>query len=128
MLTATARDLLAWDLEWLRDGAVNLLTLDLGRWSDIRVVDDKRVGDLVRALPAARAAQALTLSDGLTIARRAGAGMLVMGDYFKIGKGTRFVVNVFDVERGTRVRSYVQQAPEQDSLKIEKSTLARINP
>lgn len=113
------------DLEWLRDGAVNLLTLDLGRWSDIRVVDDKRVGDLVRELPAARAAQPLTLGDGLAIARRAGAGMLVMGDYFKAGKGTRFVVNVFDVERGTRVRSYVQQAPEQDSLLTAFGPIAR---
>lgn len=113
------------DLDWLRAAAVNLLTLDLGRWSDIRVVEEKRVGDLMRELPAARAAQALTLSDGLAIARRAGAGMLVMGDYFKIGKGTRFLVNVFDVERGSRLRSYVQQTPDQDSLLSAFGPIAR---
>ena len=113
------------DLDWLRDASVNLLTLDLGRWTDIHVVDDKRVGDLLRELPAARAAQPLTLNDGLSIARRAGAGKLVMGDYFKVGKGARIVVNVFDVQRGSRIRSVTQQAPEQDSVLSAFGPIAR---
>ncbi len=29
------------ELEWLRDASVNLLSLDLSRWTDISVVDDK---------------------------------------------------------------------------------------
>ena len=113
------------DLEWLRDASVNLLSLDLGRWTDIRVVPDKRVGDLLRELPPARAAAALTLSDGLSIARRAGAGTLVMGDFFKAGKGARLVANVFDVATGTKLRSAVQQAAEQDSLLTSFTPLAR---
>ena len=48
------------ELDWLRDASVNLLTLDLGRWTDVHVVPDKRVGDLVRELPTGRDA-ALTL-------------------------------------------------------------------
>lgn len=113
------------DLDWLRDASVNLLTLDLGRWTDIHVVDDKRVGDLLRELPASRASQPLTLNDGLSIARRAGAGKLVMGDYFKVGKGARIVVNVFDVQRGSRIRSFTQQAPEQDSVLSAFGPIAR---
>ncbi|MEP7002126.1 MAG: hypothetical protein ABI969_16675 [bacterium] len=60
------------ELDWLRDASVNLLSLDIGRWTDLRVVPDKRVGDLLRELPPARLAATLTLSDGLAIARRAG--------------------------------------------------------
>ena len=112
------------ELDWLRDASVNLLSLDIGRWTDIRVVPDKRVGDLLRELPLARTAATLTLSDGLSIARRAGAGNLVMGDFFKVGKGARLVANVFDVATGAKLRSAVQQASEQDSLLTAFTPLA----
>ncbi|MDB4906150.1 MAG: protein kinase [Gemmatimonadetes bacterium] len=115
----------ATDLEWLRDASVNLLSLDLSRWTDISVVDDKRVTDLVRTLPTARAAQSLSLEDGLALARRAGAGMLVMGDFFKVGKGARLVANVFNVRSGARLRSITQQALDADSLLAAFGPLAR---
>jgi TolB-like protein len=104
------------DLDWVRDASVNLLTLDLERWTDIRVIDDKHVGDLLRDLPPARATQPLTLNDGVGMAKRAGAGRLVMGDYFRVGKGARFVVNVFDVETGKRLRTFTQNATDPDSV------------
>ncbi len=113
------------DLDWLRDASVNLLSLDLSRWTDIAVVDDKRVGDLVRELPAANAASSLTLSDGLALARRAGAGTLVMGDFYKLGAGARLAANVFDVKSGNRLRSTTQQAPSQDSLLTIFGAMAR---
>ena len=113
------------DLEWLRDASVNLLSLDLSRWTDISVVDDKRVTDLLRELPAARSAQPLSLNDGLALARRAGAGRLVMGDFLKVGKGARLVANVFNVRDGSRIRSVTQQAPDQDSLLTAFGPLAR---
>jgi tetratricopeptide (TPR) repeat protein/TolB-like protein len=113
------------DLDWLRDASVNLLSLDLGRWTDIKVVDDKRVGDLVREMPSAKSAGALTLNDGLALARRAGAGTLVMGDFYRLGKGARLVANVFDVRNGSRIRSITQQALDQDSLLTAFGPLAR---
>ena len=113
------------DLEWLRDASVNLLSLDLSRWTDISVVDDKRVTDLIRELPATRTAQPLSLNDGLALARRAGAGRLVMGDFFKLGKGARLVANVFNVRDGSRIRSITQQTSEQDSLLTAFGPLAR---
>ena len=113
------------ELDWLRDASVNLLTLDMGRWVDVTVVPDKRVGDFVRELRAGRSVESLTLGDGLTMARRAGAGMLVMGDVFKVGRGARIVANVFDVRTGARVRTITQQAPDQDSLLSAFAPLAR---
>jgi tetratricopeptide (TPR) repeat protein len=119
-----ANDAKAQDVEWLRDASVNLLSLDLSRWSDVDVVDDKRVGDLLRELPPARAAAALTLNDGLGLARRAGAGKLVMGDFVKLGRSLRIVANVFDARTGERVRT-VQQTTDTDSLLGAFSPLAR---
>ena len=113
------------DLEWVRDASVNLLTLDLGRWTDVNVVSDKQVGDFVRELRAGRSVESLTLGDGLTMARRAGAGMLVMGDVFKLGRGARIVATVFDVRSGARVRTITQQAVDQDSLLTAFTPLAR---
>ncbi len=113
----------AQDLDWLRDASVNLLSMDLSRWTDIQVVPDKRVGDLMREMPASAAT--LTLNDGLNLARRAGAGMLVMGDFFRLGKGARIVANVFDVRTGTKVRSATREAGETDSLLTAFTPLAR---
>jgi tetratricopeptide (TPR) repeat protein/TolB-like protein len=113
----------AQDIDWLRDASVNLLSLDLSRWSDIAVVDDKHVGDLLRALPPARGAN-LTLNDGLAIARRAGAGTLVMGDFVKVGRTLRIIANVFDTKTAHRVRT-VQQSTDADSLLSAFGPLAR---
>ncbi len=113
------------ELDWLRDASVNLLSMDLSRWTDITVIDDKHVGDLMRELPSARSAESLTLSDGISIARRAGAGRLVMGDFIKVGRITRLVANVFDVRTGAKLRSAEQQTPDADSLLAVFSPLAR---
>lgn len=113
------------DVEWLRDASVNLLSMDMGRWTDVNVVPDKRVADLVRELPAAKRAESLTLNDGLAIARRAGAGMLVMGDFLKTGTGVRIAANVFDVKSGNKLRSLSEQTLAGDSLLTAFAPLAR---
>jgi tetratricopeptide (TPR) repeat protein/TolB-like protein len=115
----------AQELDWLRDASVNLLTLDMSRWTDVSVVPDKRVGDLVRESSGGKSADALTLSQGIAIARRAGAGRLVMGDFFRLGKGARVVANVFDVSTGAKMRTVTQQAQESDSLLTAFGPLAR---
>lgn len=102
-------------VEWLRDASVNLLSLDLSRWSDIRVVDDKRVSDLVRELPRASATQ-LSLNDGLSVARRAGAGRLVMGEVLRLGNRTTVQARVINVRDGQRIRIVKEEAPAEDSL------------
>jgi TolB-like protein len=115
----------AQELDWLRDASVSLLTFDMSRWTDVSVVSDKRVGDLVRESSPNKSTDALTLSQGMSIARRTGAGMLVMGDFFRHAKGARVVANVFDVRTGAKRRTVTQQAQESDSLLTAFGPLAR---
>jgi len=103
------------DVDYLRDASVNLLYLDLAKWSDVRVIDDARVADLIRQVPEARTSP-LSLDAATAVARRAGAGRLVMGNVIKQGARTTLAVKVFDVRRGTVIRSPQQELLVQDSL------------
>lgn len=113
------------DVDWLREASVNLLYLDLSRWQDIRVIDDERVADLMREVPSQRAGAQLSLETGLAVARRAGAGKLVMGDLLKIGSRTQVVAKVFDVRSGQRLRTIREETPFPDSIMIVFGRLAR---
>lgn len=104
------------DVDWMRTAAVNLLYLDMSRWRDIRVIDDERVADLLRETPEAHNAQAMSLNAGLAVARRAGAGRLVMGDLLKLGNRTRITAKIFDVRNGQRVRSVSEETSVADSV------------
>lgn len=113
------------DIDWLRSASVNLLYLDMSRWRDIRVVDDERVADLLRETPEAGNAQTLSLNAGLAVAKRAGAGKLVMGDLLKLGSRTAVTAKVFDVRSGQRVRSVREETAVQDSVMPLFGRLAR---
>ncbi len=111
------------DIDWLRDASVNLLYLDMSKWHDIKVIDDERVADFIRDVPEARGS--LTLQSGIAVARRAGAGKLVMGDLIKLGTRTRVVAKVFDVRSGQRLRTVNQEANGADSIMGAFGSLAR---
>lgn len=113
------------EIEWLRAASVNLLYLDLSRWSDIKVVDDERVADLMSEVPGARDGPQLSLAAALAVARKAGAGRLVMGDLLKVGNRTAVVAKVFDVRGGRRLRSVREETSVQDSLIATFGKLAR---
>lgn len=104
------------DLDWLKDASANLLYLDLSRWSDVHAVDDKRVADFLREVPSARLGQRLTLSDAQGVARRAGAGKLVMGQFLKLGNRTQVTATAYDARTGSSVRSVQQVTGVVDSL------------
>jgi tetratricopeptide (TPR) repeat protein len=106
----------ATDVDWMRTAAVNLLYLDMSRWRDIRVIDDERVADLIRETPDAGNAQTMSLNAGLAVARRVGAGRLVMGDLLKVGNRTRITAKIFDVRDGQRVRSVSEETSVADSV------------
>ena len=112
------------DAEWLRDASVNLLYLDLSHWQDILVVDDARVADLVRQGPEARVSP-LSLEAATAMARRAGAGKLVMGSFVKQGARTTLAAKLFDVRRGSLVRSAQQDLTVPDSLMAVFGRLAQ---
>ncbi len=113
------------DIDWLKDASVNLLYLDMSKWLDIRVIDDERVADLIREVPEARGGAQLTLLSGMAVAKRAGAGKLVMGDLLKVGARTQIVGKVFDVRTGQRLRTVRQEAANSDSIMASFSLLAR---
>jgi tetratricopeptide (TPR) repeat protein len=106
----------AQDVDWLRTASVNLLYLDMSRWRDIRVIDDERVADLIRETPGAADAAALSLNAGLAVAKRAGAGRLVMGDLLKLGNRTAVTAKVFNVRTGQRLKSVREETAVQDSV------------
>lgn len=113
------------DLEWLRAASVNLLYLDLSQWREIHVVDDERVADLIKEVSPPQANAPLSLNIGLAIARRAGAGKLVMGDLLKVGSKTGVVAKVFDVKGGQRLRSVREETTSPDSVMPLFNKLAR---
>ena len=113
------------DMAWLEDASVNLLYLDMSKWRDIKVIDDERVADLIREVPEAKGGTQLTLQAGLAVARRAGAGKLVMGDVLKVGSRTQLVGKVFDVRNGQRLRTVRQDAADPDSIMGAFGGLAR---
>lgn len=63
---------------WLREGSVNMLTLVLGQWSDLNVVDYERTLSLLDAEGLGEKPR-LSLDDALALARRANAGTVVTG-------------------------------------------------
>jgi tetratricopeptide (TPR) repeat protein/TolB-like protein len=113
------------DVDWLRNASVNLLYLDMSRWRDIRVIDDERVADLMREVESGRAAQNVSLATGLAVAKRAGAGKLVMGDVLKLGSRTTVTAKVFDVKTGQRLRSVREETTVADSIMPMFGKLAR---
>jgi tetratricopeptide (TPR) repeat protein/TolB-like protein len=104
------------DIDWMRAASVNLLYLDMSRWKDIRVIDDERVADLVRETPEASSAATLSLNAAMAVAKRAGAGRLVMGDLLKLGTRTAVTAKVYNVRTGQRLRSVREETAVQDSV------------
>lgn len=118
------------DVELVRQASVNLLYQELSRWSDLKVISDDRVADLIRDVPAAAQARwGLTASLGL--ARRAGAGRLVLGDFLAIGGSAQVAAKVYDVRSGRLLRTVrdrlagLQSASGLDSLTATFGRLAR---
>jgi serine/threonine-protein kinase len=90
------------ELAWLRDGSVSMLALALSQWRDLGVVDQERVHDLL--------SQARVPDDepiGLALARRlareAGAGTVVLGDFTQAGDSLRLTARTYDVASGSRL-------------------------
>lgn len=76
-------------------------------------------------MPEASSTQSLNLNAGLAVAKRAGAGKLVMGDVLKLGSRTTVTAKVFDVRNGQRLRSVREETSVQDSVMSLYGKLAR---
>lgn len=89
------------ELAWLRDGSVSMLTLALGQWRDLTVVDADRLHDLLASTGPVDGPVGLQLARRL--AREAGAWTVVLGDFTRQGDSLVLVARTYDVASGNRV-------------------------
>jgi tetratricopeptide (TPR) repeat protein len=113
------------DIDWLRRASINLLYLNLSQWRDVRAIDADRVTEILSEVPEASGRGPLSVAIGSGIARRAGAGKLVMGEYLKAGNQTTITVRLIDVRTGARIRSVTENATSLDSILPAYGLLAR---
>jgi serine/threonine-protein kinase len=89
-------------VEWMRDGSVSMLALNLSQWTDLTVVDHEKLHDLLE-----RRHLDVQGTIGLEMARRlardAGVWTVVLGDYTKAGDSLQLVARVYDVASGNRL-------------------------
>lgn len=86
-------------IAWLHDASVNMLTLTLGQWGDLQVVDYERTLSLLDKAGLADKTR-LSLDDALKLARRANAGTVVMGQIQTIHDSLLVIAKLYDVRRG----------------------------
>ncbi len=86
-------------LEWLREGSLNMLTLSLAQWSDLQVVEYERALDLLRDAGLDDEPR-VGLEAARDIARKAGAGRVVMGQVTSLGDSMIVTANLYDVGTG----------------------------
>jgi TolB-like protein len=103
-------------LAWLHDGSVNMLAMALSQWRDLSVVDQDRVHDL---LAQARVSddQPIGLAEARRLARQAGAGRVVLGDYVRAGDSLRLSARTYDVATGSRVDVVEAAGPAVDDVR-----------
>jgi TolB-like protein len=113
-------------LDWLREGAVNMLGLSLSHWDDLSVVDYERTFDLLRTVQDARTeTRRLALEEARQLARRAGAGSLIMGQITTANDSLFVVARRYDVASGARIDEATAGAPLDGDPRIVFDAIAR---
>lgn len=87
-------------IDWLREGSLNMLTLSLAQWTDLRVVEYERTLDLLRDANIAADAR-VGLDDARDLASGVGAGRVVVGQVTTIGDSIIVTASLYDVRTGT---------------------------
>jgi eukaryotic-like serine/threonine-protein kinase len=89
-------------VDWLRDGSVNMLALNLSQWTDLTVVDHERLHDLLERRKVDNR-QPVGLEMARRLARDAGVWTVALGDFTKVGDSLQLVARLFDVATGNRL-------------------------
>jgi serine/threonine-protein kinase len=89
-------------VEWLRDGSVSMLGLNLSQWNDLSVVDHERLHDLLLKHDL-KVGDDIGLDMARRLAREAGAWTVVLGEFTPAGDSLHITARVFDVASGKRV-------------------------
>ncbi len=89
-------------VDWLRDGSVSMLGLNLSQWNDLTVVDHERLHDML-ASHDLKVGDDIGLDMARRLAREAGVWTVVLGDFTPAGDSLHLTARVFDVATGKRV-------------------------
>jgi tetratricopeptide (TPR) repeat protein len=89
-------------VDWLREGSVSMLGLNLSQWNDLTVVDQERLHDLL-AQQKIKPGDDVGLEMARRLARDAGAWTVILGDFTRAGDSLHLAARVYDVASGTRV-------------------------
>ena len=90
------------EVEWLREGSLSMISLNLSQWDDLRVVDHRRVHDLL-ARKNLEAGDDVGLTVARELAREAGVWTVLLGEFDKAGDSLHLTARVYDVATGDRV-------------------------
>ncbi len=111
-------------LDWLREGAVNMLGLTLSQWNDLSVVDYERTLDLLSAM-GEDDARRVGLDAARQMARRAKAGAVIMGQITTANDSLFVVARRYDVASGTRIDEATVGAPLNGDPRLVFERLSR---
>ncbi|MFL5402434.1 MAG: protein kinase domain-containing protein [Gemmatimonadales bacterium] len=89
-------------VDWLRDGSVSMLGLNLSQWNDLTVVDHERLHDLL-AQHRLKVGDDIGLDMARRLAREAGVWTVILGDFRPAGDSLHLVARVYDVASGKRI-------------------------
>jgi tetratricopeptide (TPR) repeat protein/tRNA A-37 threonylcarbamoyl transferase component Bud32 len=89
-------------VEWMREGSVNMLGLNLAQWNDLTVVDQERLHDLL-GRHEVEPAEDIGLDLARRLAREAGVWTVVLGDFARAGDSLHLAARVYDVATGARI-------------------------
>lgn len=111
------------DVQWLRDGAVNMLTLALSQWRDLTVTDYERTMVLVRE--AGLEEKRVDIDRALEIARRGGAWTVVTGTISTTTDSLLVDARLYDVASGRSLQTERRAAAITDDPRPLFEGLAR---
>ena len=89
-------------VDWMRDGSVSMLGLNLSQWNDLTVVDQERLHDLL-GRHELEPGEDIGLDMARRLARDAGVWTVVLGDFTRAGDSLHLAARVYDVASGARV-------------------------
>jgi serine/threonine-protein kinase len=89
-------------VDWMREGSVSMLGLNLSQWNDLTVVDQERLHDLIGRHDLERS-QDIGLDLARRLAREAGVWTVVLGDFAQVGDSLHLAARVYDVATGARL-------------------------
>ncbi len=89
-------------VDWMRDGSVSMLGLNLSQWNDLTVVDQERLHDLL-GRQGLEPPEDIGLDMARRLAREAGVWTVILGDFSHVGDSLHLAARVYDVATGNRV-------------------------